>query len=164
VRLPLRRAAPAADSAPGWSATPSAAALAPDPAGLAGIKVLVVDDAADSLELTSEILKGCGATIFVADSAAVALDMLEQERPHVLISDIGMPDIDGFELLRRLRRRNAGRGGTTPAIALTAFTRQQDKVNALHAGFEAYLAKPVEPAELIAAVARLAAEPVDGMS
>jgi signal transduction histidine kinase len=107
VRLPLRRAAPAADSAPGWSATPSAAALAPDPAGLAGIKVLVVDDAADSLELTSEILKGCGATIFVADSAAVALDMLEQERPHVLISDIGMPDIDGFELLRRLRRRNA---------------------------------------------------------
>jgi CheY-like chemotaxis protein len=116
-----------------------------------------VDDVPDALELTSQVLAACGATVLVAASAQAALAMVESERPAVLISDIGMPDVDGFELLRRVRRLGAQRGGAVPAIALTAFTRQQDRVNALQAGFTAYVAKPVDAADLIATVAALVA-------
>jgi signal transduction histidine kinase/CheY-like chemotaxis protein len=163
VRFPLRRAGaqlPASASAAAEVAgPPTPAAL--EPATLAGVKVLVVDDAPDTLELTRQILEGCGATVVGAESAAGALDLVESERPGVLISDIGMPDIDGFELLRRVRRLGTQRGGDLPAIALTAFTRQQDKAEALRAGFTAYLAKPVEPGALVTAVASLAAQPAE---
>jgi CheY-like chemotaxis protein len=158
LRFPLRRAAaPALQKASSGSGAPSASAAAFDAIDLAGLRVLVVDDVPDALELTSQVLAACGATVLVAASAQEALAMVESERPAVLISDIGMPDVDGFELLRRVRRLGAQRGGAVPAIALTAFTRQQDRVNALQAGFTAYVAKPVDAADLIATVAALVA-------
>jgi CheY-like chemotaxis protein len=153
LRFPLRRAAAPAPQVA--SAAAGAATAGFGPAGLAGLKVLVVDDVADSLELTTQVLESCGATVLGASSAAAALALLDSERPAVLVSDVGMPDVDGLELVRRLRRRSAQRGGDIPAIALTAFTRQQDRVDALRAGFTAYLAKPVAAADLVATVAGL---------
>jgi CheY-like chemotaxis protein len=90
----------------------------------------------------------------VASDAGTALALLERERPDVIVSDIGMPDIDGFELMRRIRRRAASAGGAIPAIALTAFTRQDDRNKAMQAGFNDYLAKPVEPGSLVAQIAQ----------
>jgi CheY-like chemotaxis protein len=78
---------------------------------------------------------------------------VEQERPDVLVSDIGMPDVDGFELLRRVRALGEARGGKVPAVALTAFARSEDRTRALRAGFLVHVSKPVEPAELVATVA-----------
>ncbi len=123
---------------------------------LAGIKVLVVDDHADARELVARVLSECAAEVITASGAEEALQLIESERPHVLVSDIGMPDIDGFELLRRVRDLGADRGGSVAAIALTAFARSEDRTRALHRGFLAHLAKPVEPSELIATVASVA--------
>jgi signal transduction histidine kinase/ActR/RegA family two-component response regulator len=151
VRLPL--------------AAPEVKAKAPQPAPavggqaaaqgeLAGVKVLLVDDADDTLDVLEQILRHSGATIMAASSAGTALALLEREQPDVIVSDIGMPDIDGFELMRRIRRRAAGAGGSIPAIALTAFTRQDDRHKAMQAGFNDYLAKPVEPGSLVAHIAQ----------
>jgi PAS domain S-box-containing protein len=123
---------------------------------LAGIKVLVVDDEADARDLFKRVLADCGAEVLTVASAGEALVVVETERPHVLLSDIGMPDIDGFELLRRVRALGPARGGTLPAIALTAFARSEDRTRALRAGFLVHVAKPVEPAELVATVAAVA--------
>ncbi len=120
---------------------------------LSGIKVLVVDDEADGRELVKQLLDNCGATVYTASAAGPALQLLEQEQPHVLVSDIGMPDVDGYEFLRRVRALGAARGGKIPAIALTAFARPEDRTRALRAGFMVHLSKPVEPYELIATVA-----------
>jgi len=151
VRLPLAEApAQAPSPQPSGSASPAA------PQGdLAGVKVLLVDDAADTLDVLQQILQHTGATIMAASSAGKALAMLERERPDVIVSDIGMPDVDGFELIRRIRRRSAGAGGAIPAIALTAFTRQDDRQKAMQAGFNDYLAKPVEPTSLVAHIAQV---------
>jgi NO-binding membrane sensor protein with MHYT domain/CheY-like chemotaxis protein/nitrogen-specific signal transduction histidine kinase len=121
---------------------------------LAGVKVLLVDDADDTLDVLQQILQHSGATIMAASNAGTALALLEHEQPDVIVSDIGMPDIDGFELMRRIRRRAAGAGGAIPAIALTAFTRQDDRRKAMQAGFDDYLAKPVEPGSLVAHIAQ----------
>jgi NO-binding membrane sensor protein with MHYT domain/CheY-like chemotaxis protein/nitrogen-specific signal transduction histidine kinase len=121
---------------------------------LAGVKVLLVDDADDTLDVLQQILQHSGATIMAASNAGTALALLEREQPDVIVSDIGMPDIDGFELMRRIRRRTAGAGGAIPAIALTAFTRQDDRHKAMQAGFDDYLAKPVEPGSLVAHIAQ----------
>jgi CheY-like chemotaxis protein len=165
LRFPVRRAGtplpePASGSAEAAGFLPAAFV----PANLAGITVLVVDDAPDTLELTRKVLAGCGAATMGANSADAALAVLEHERPDVLVSDIGMPEVDGFELVRRLRRRGSTGGGDIPAIALTAFTRQQDRDEALRAGFTAYLAKPVAPAELAATVASLADQRAHGLA
>ncbi|AWG45949.1 hypothetical protein AM586_28180 [Massilia sp. WG5] len=147
VRLPL--AAPEAVT----PAPPEPAVAAAAPAGqgeLAGVKVLLVDDAPDTLDVLQQILQHSGASIMAAPNAGTALALLERERPDVIVSDIGMPDVDGFELMRRIRRRSEGAGGAIPAIALTAFTRQDDRSKALQAGFDDYLAKPVEPGSLVA--------------
>jgi signal transduction histidine kinase/ActR/RegA family two-component response regulator len=164
LRLPLRRAAVSAPLPPNPAgaadnAGPASAAVA----DLAGLKVLVVDDVPDSLDLISQVLESCGAVVLGAGGAHAALALLQSERPALLISDIGMPDVDGLELLRRVRRLGAGRGGDIPAIALTAFTRQQDQLDALHAGFTAYFAKPVDADKLVATVAALAEQRVDGL-
>ncbi|MES2537561.1 MAG: ATP-binding protein [Pseudomonadota bacterium] len=123
---------------------------------LTGLKVLVVDDETDARELVKRILADCDAEVMTAGSAAEALMLIEKERPHVLVSDIGMPEVDGFELLRRVRALGAARGGLIPAIALTAFARSEDRTRALHAGFLVHVSKPVEPSELAATVASVA--------
>jgi NO-binding membrane sensor protein with MHYT domain/CheY-like chemotaxis protein len=150
VRLPLAEA-PAQAPQP---QAPDAASQAARQGDLAGVKVLLVDDAADTLDVLQQILQHTGATIMAASSAGKALAMLERERPDVIVSDIGMPEVDGFELIRRIRRRSAGAGGAIPAIALTAFTRQDDRQKAMQAGFNDYLAKPVEPNSLVAHIAQ----------
>ena len=131
---------------------PAAAAL-PD---LSGLTVLAVDDEADARELIRRLLQDCGARVLVAASVAEALAVFERHRPDLVVSDIGMPDADGFELVRRLRRLGRERGGDVPAIALTAFARAEDRMKVLRAGFRMHIAKPVEAAELCLAVASAA--------
>jgi PAS domain S-box-containing protein len=121
---------------------------------LSGVRVLVVDDDADARQLTKRVLAGFGAQSEVAEDMNEALVALEKFDPHVLVSDLGMPTLDGFQLIREVRAR-----GYTfhrlPAIALTAFARAADRQKALLAGFQLHLAKPVDPAELFAAIATL---------
>jgi NO-binding membrane sensor protein with MHYT domain/CheY-like chemotaxis protein len=152
LRLPL--AEPDEASRPSAPAASESAPQAVREGDLAGIKVLLVDDAEDTLDVLQQILQHSGATIMAANSAGTALALLEREQPDVIVSDIGMPEIDGFELMRRIRRRSAGAGGAVPAIALTAFTRQDDRNKAMLAGFTDYLAKPVEPGALVAHIAQ----------
>lgn len=123
---------------------------------MAGTKVLVVDDELDSRELVKRVLSDCNAQVFTAGTAEEALRLIEQEHPDVLITDIGMPDVDGYELLRRVRELGPSRGGKVPAIALTAFARSEDRTRALRAGFMVHVSKPVEPSELVATVANVA--------
>ncbi len=120
---------------------------------LAGIKVLVVDDEPDARQLVRRVLTECGAEVAAAGSAAEALELVESFGPDILVSDIGMPDEDGYDLIRRVRGRVAAK--TLPAVALTAFARSEDRRRALLAGFQTHVAKPVDPAELVAVVASL---------
>ena len=122
-------------------------------AELAGVRVLAVDDRAEARDLIKRVLEDCSADVMTAGTADEAVALVETHRPDVLISDIGIPDADGFELLKRVRALGPGRGGQVPAIALTAFARSEDRTRALRAGFVVHLSKPVEPSELIAAVA-----------
>ena len=119
---------------------------------LTGIRVLVVDDEADARELVKRILTECHAEVLTASGAADALEHFEQKPPNVVVSDIGMPDIDGYEFLRRVRALGSPKG-RVPAIALTAFARPEDRTRALLAGFLVHIAKPIEPTELAATVA-----------
>jgi PAS domain S-box-containing protein len=123
---------------------------------LEGVKVLVVDDEEDARRLLNEVLARRGAEVLTAASAAEALELLQAWRPHVLLSDIGMPDGDGYELIQSVRRLPEEQGGRTPAAALTAYAGPADRARALASGFQLHVAKPVEPAELAAVVARLA--------
>ncbi|MES2742932.1 MAG: ATP-binding protein [Pseudomonadota bacterium] len=124
---------------------------------LSGLKVLVVDDEADARELVERIMSDCQAKVLSASNAAEALQLLHSARFDILISDIGMPGVDGFELLSRVRALGPALGGAIPAVALTAFARSEDRLRALNCGFQAHVAKPVEPAQLINTVARLMA-------
>ena len=120
---------------------------------LRGLKILVVDDEADARELVRVLLRECEATIIAAASFAEAIERFEREQPDVLISDISMPEHDGYELLERLRTSGGRRGATIPAIALTAFAREEDRQRSLDTGFQAHVVKPVQAAELITVVA-----------
>jgi signal transduction histidine kinase/ActR/RegA family two-component response regulator len=151
VRLPLARRE--AVMAPSGARAPAAAAG--ELADLSGVRVLVIDDAPDTLDVLEQILTVSGAATMTAPGAGAALALLEHEVPDVIVSDVGMPEVDGFELMRRIRLSAAT--AEIPAIALTAFTRQDDRVKALQAGFTDYLAKPVEPAALAAAIRRAVA-------
>ena len=124
---------------------------------LSGVNVLVVDDEPDARDLIRRILSDCQASVTTAGSASAALAAMRDTRPHLLLSDLGMPDVDGFELLARVRALGPELGGNVPAIALTAFARPEDRVRALEAGFRAHISKPVEPGELIATVASIVA-------
>jgi CheY-like chemotaxis protein len=126
-------------------------------ADLTGTKILVIDDDPDSRELIGRVLRDCGAEVREAESASRALALLEESLPSVIVSDIGMPEVDGYELLRRIRALPASKGGKVPAIALTAFARSEDRILALRAGFLVHVSKPVESSELIAAVAAITA-------
>ena len=115
----------------------------------------MVDDEEDARSLLEEILSESGATVICASGAQEALEMVEEFQPDVLISDVGMPDVDGFELIEQLRRLPSEQGGRTPAIALTAYARGEDLERAAAAGFEMHVMKPVDPASLVSAVASL---------
>jgi PAS domain S-box-containing protein len=117
------------------------------------LKILVVDDEADTRELLRQGLEYCGATVSVAGSAAEAVEALMAQTPDILISDIGMPAVDGYDLIRQVRRLPATDGGKIPAIALTAYTRTEDRLQALRAGYDMHVPKPVELAELVAVAA-----------
>jgi PAS domain S-box-containing protein len=123
---------------------------------LQGMKVLVVDDDRDALALLREILEVTGATVFTADSAQQALETLERTRPDIVLTDLGMPHTSGFELVERIRRHARAEIREIPAIALTAYARSEDRTKSLRSGFQMHLSKPVDPAELMAAVASLA--------
>jgi PAS domain S-box-containing protein len=126
------------------------------PERLDGLRVLVVDDEADARELLAEGLGQCGAQVTAASSAREALEAMAGEKFDALVSDIGMPGEDGYELIRRVRALPADRGGRTPAVALTAYARTEDRLRAMRAGFEMHVAKPVELTELIVVIANLA--------
>jgi len=137
---------------------PTAPSAVPIEAGLtdlSGLKVLFVDDEPDARGLVKRLLDECGADVTTADSATQALDLIDDCQPDVLISDIGMPEVDGYEFLRKLRMRS-NRSSQVPAIALTAFARSEDRTRALRAGYINHVSKPIEPSELLATIAVVA--------
>jgi signal transduction histidine kinase len=122
---------------------------------LLGLRLLVVDDDADSRSLLAEILSRRGAVVACASSAREALIQIPEFQPNVLLSDLGMPDVDGYTFIRQVRQLLPERGGLIPALALTAFARADDSKRALAAGFQLHLPKPVDADSLVSAVARL---------
>ncbi|GAB3376409.1 MHYT domain-containing protein [Massilia agri] len=160
LHLPIRQAeetvaqGPAGVPAPG---TPAVSEDADQAGGeLAGVTVLVVEDERDSLELVQQVLSETGARIVAATSGQEALRAMPRDRPDILISDIGMPLMDGFELIRRVRGLRDRQLAGVPAIALTAFSRREDQQRALEAGFDEFMAKPLRPAALVQAVVTIA--------
>jgi PAS domain S-box-containing protein len=151
VRLPVAAAVRTAERAPAAVSTEG-----PVRQSLSGLRLLIVDDEADAREVMRFMLERGGAQVRIADSAAQALDAIREERPDLLISDIGMPVEDGYVLVRRLRAMEEGLGRRLPAIALTAYASEEDTRRALTAGFDAHLSKPVDPARLIDIAAGLA--------
>jgi CheY-like chemotaxis protein len=127
---------------------------------LDGTCVLVVDDDEDALSLLSQLLANVGASTETATSAAEALEKVRRIRPDVIVSDIGMPNVDGYDLMRRVRRLPASEGGRTPAIAVTAYARPDDAERAFAAGFQRHVPKPIDPGEMVFAVANLAGLPL----
>ncbi len=123
---------------------------------LEGLHVLVVDDEEDGRTLVAAILEKCGARVTAVGSAAAALQSLQSELPDIILSDIGMPEEDGYSLIRKIRAMRPEEGGQIPAAALTAYARVEDRMRVLRAGFQIHLPKPIEPAELIAVAANLA--------
>jgi len=120
------------------------------------VHVLAVDDDADAVALVAELLEAAGARVTRAGSAGEALRRIEAEPPHVLVTDLGMPHVDGFQLIDRIRAHADPQVRRVPAAALTAYARSEDRVKALRAGFQIHLAKPIDPTELVTAVASLA--------
>jgi len=149
---------------PTLNETGTVAAAAPHPgegsartrlAPLQGARLLVVDDDTDTRELLSMILQEAGADVTTAGSANEGLAAFERQRPDVLVSDIGMPDGDGYSFIRKVRLMEGDSATKIPAVALTAFARAEDRGEALGSGFQAHLPKPIEPGELTALIARL---------
>ncbi len=154
VHLPVRaiREAPPSHVHPTRSDTPTTLHRI----SLEGIRVVAVDDDPDARELVGFLLDSARAEVATASGAEDALDLIKTGRYHVLVSDIGMPDIDGYELIRMVRELPAERGGSIPAIALTAFARADDRTRARLAGYQAHLSKPVDTGELLATIASFA--------
>lgn len=123
---------------------------------LANIRVLVVEDEPDAAEFVTNLLESHGADVVSAASAREALEAVVQARPDILISDIGLPEMDGYQLMEQIRKMDVANGGGIPAVALTAFARSEDRTRALRAGYQTHLAKPIESTELIATVASFA--------
>jgi signal transduction histidine kinase/ActR/RegA family two-component response regulator len=156
VRLPLRGGEEATrqpgPEGPGRNPGGPSAQQAPS---LAGARLLVVEDEPDTLNLLRVALNSYGAEVSTADSAAEALEAIRRAKPDVLISDIGMAEVDGYELLRSVRALSAEEGGEVLAVALTAYARDEDRARALGAGFQEHVTKPVEPSALAEVIARL---------
>ena len=122
---------------------------------LARLCILAVDDQVDNLELVQFILEEAGATVICASSATDALQKLNESKPDVLIADIGMPQIDGYKLIGQIRQLSTEQGGLIPAIALTACAGDINQQQALDAGFQRHLSKPVEPEMLVQTIEQL---------
>ena len=154
VSLPLR---PVRHEGPGGSLHPASprAGLPDELPSLEGVKVLVVDDEEDSREIVRVILERHGATVLTAGSVSEAVALHSRERPDVVVSDIGMPEEDGYALVRKIRKLRPEDGGDTPAVALTAFARSEDRRLALMSGFQMHVVKPAEAAELVTVVASM---------
>lgn len=163
VRLPVGPAISRLPVAAAPMIAASPAAKPDDSLSLSGVKVLVVDDEADAREMLIRLLGRFNAEVRAAGSAAEAMDQIRTESPDVLVSDIGMPEEDGYTFLKRLRGLPAAQGGAIPAVALTAFARAEDRTRAILCGYQAHLAKPVETLELVAHIAALAGR-VSGQS
>jgi PAS domain S-box-containing protein len=157
VTLPLTIAEISAGPAPREHPTAASLELPTLVTRLDGVRVLVVDDDRDALDLASAILSQAGAVVKTCSSASEALQAFPQWRPDVLVSDIEMPGEDGYALIRKIRARESERTGKTPAVALTAYGRVQDRMLALTAGFNMHVPKPVDPGELTTIIASLAA-------
>jgi signal transduction histidine kinase/ActR/RegA family two-component response regulator len=158
VRLPVTAGEAGADQAAAIGERRTAASPAspmPRLPRLDALRILVVDDSADGRTLTSLVLTQAGASVKAVASVREALQILEVERPDALVSDIGLSDEDGYELIRQIRLHEAEHGGLLPAVALTGYARAEDRARSLAAGFQAHIAKPVEPVELTAAIATI---------
>jgi CheY-like chemotaxis protein len=142
------------------SEAPAAAGSTPreafDQVSLRGLTILVLEDEPDTRDFLRRLLEAHGASVVQAGSAEQALMLFASARPDILVSDIGLPDVDGFDLIQRIRQQHASDGGSVPAIALTAYARGEDRTRALRAGYQAHVAKPVEPGELVATIASFA--------
>jgi len=156
IELPIRTEHRRADSEGDHPATDPVSAAAAPVVSLAGIRVLIVDDEKDAREMVSEVLTNAAAHVVAADNVAVACELVGKFRPDVIISDIGMPERDGYRFIREVRNLSAAEGGRTPAIALTAYARSEDRTQAMLAGYQVHVTKPIEPRELVAAVKSLA--------
>ncbi|MBX3261904.1 MAG: response regulator [Labilithrix sp.] len=162
VSLPVR-AVRDLDASPPEQRTADSPTLAAGAAvSLEGIKVLVVDDENDARDLVKVVLSDASADVLTAGSAREALALVRAQRPDVIVSDIGMPDRDGYDFIRDVRSLATVGGGKTPAIALTAFARSEDRTKAMLAGYQVHVSKPIEPRELVATVKSLASTRVDG--
>jgi CheY-like chemotaxis protein/anti-sigma regulatory factor (Ser/Thr protein kinase) len=162
VALPLR--AVAEEELPDRPTLGRKSGIFPTEIGLAGVKVLVVDDEPGARDLIRSALASAKAEVALAATADEALARLQVVRPDVIVSDIGMPDCDGYQLMRAVRSLPAERGGRTPAVALTAFARSEDRMRAMLAGYQVHVTKPIEPYELLVIIASLVGrtQPQDG--
>ena len=155
VRLPARAAIPAIARVPRAADTAEPARPVDGASRLDGLRVLVVDDEVDALELVASVLAEHGAEVHCSSSAMEAVDAFERVRPDVVVSDIGMPQMDGYSLIKKIRSLSPEKGGRTPALALTAYARTEDAQRAFAAGYQMHVTKPVEPGQLAAVVANL---------
>jgi two-component system, chemotaxis family, sensor kinase Cph1 len=152
VRLPL---SVAARRSPPADALTAARHNFDCPPALEGLRILIVDDEPDARQMLLTLLETCRSDVRAVESGYEALDLLASWRPDVIVSDVGMPEMDGFSFIEALRARPADEGGRTPAIALTAHARVEHRARALHAGFNSHVPKPVDPVELFAVIASL---------
>ncbi|PWT92218.1 MAG: hypothetical protein C5B55_06805, partial [Blastocatellia bacterium] len=153
VTLPLM---PSIDNQAAQTRLSSTAAVTKTPASLDGLRVLIVDDELDARELVTLMLERCGAQMKAACSSRDGIEVLQSWKPHVLIADIGMPEEDGFGFIKRVRELPGELGGNTPAVALTAYARAEDRARTLAAGYQMHISKPINRVELAAVVAKLA--------
>ena len=155
VKIPLMLVHPVRDDRPRVHPRSESGrrSVGPD---LRDVHVLAIDDEPDALSLVAEVLQAAGARVSTARSAAEALSSLDAEVPDVVVADLGMPRIDGFQFIDRVRRHRNARVREVPAAALTAYARSEDRMKALRAGFQIHLAKPIDPAELVTTIAALA--------
>jgi signal transduction histidine kinase/ActR/RegA family two-component response regulator len=159
IRLPILDADPHAQRASALVERRRAGAMGLPAVRLDDLRILVVDDNSDARALATIVLTHAGASVTAVTSAREAFQQFEVEWPDVLITDIGLPDEDGYALVRRIRQHEAEHGGFLPAIALTGYARADDRAQTLAAGFQAHVAKPLEQTELIAAIADLTGRP-----
>jgi CheY-like chemotaxis protein/anti-sigma regulatory factor (Ser/Thr protein kinase) len=156
VKMPMMILHPMSETVPRVHPRSDSMARKAPVADLSGVHVLAVDDEPDALALVTEVLEAAGARVTTARSAKAGLSQLDQEVPDVVVADLGMPSLDGFAFIDRVRRHSNPRIREVPAAALTAYARSEDRVKALRAGFHIHLAKPIDPAELVTTIGALA--------